>query len=83
MSYWTAEHDDLYAVEREFMRLTCPGESVIVRSDAWPDVDPDGRYLVLWWDGARVWRWQGDDRVEEAAVWGRWHAGHRAVGGVE
>lgn len=82
MRYWIAEHEDLRAIEREFLRHVEPGGSVIVRGDAWPDVDPDGRFLVLWWDGVRVHRWQGDDRVEWVAVWRRWHAGHRAVGGA-
>jgi hypothetical protein len=79
VTVWVAEYEDLHAVERQFITRTRPGCSVIVRADADPAVDPDGRYLVLWWDGSRVWRWQGDDVEAWEAVWRGWHYGHHAL----
>lgn len=77
------ELPSLYDVEAEFISRTEEGQSLIVGADDQHYDDPDGRYLVLWWDGKRVWRWQGDDREEWKATWRMWAYCHAANTGAD
>lgn len=77
------ELPSLHDVEAEFIRHTATKQPAIAGADAEHDDDPDGRYLVLWWDGTRVWRWQGDDREEWKATWRLWSYCHAAITGAD
>lgn len=78
--YWTVDTGSpgFHQVEVEFLGLTSPGGSTIVRASTAQGAEPDGHLLVLWWDGARVHRWQGSDDAVWRSVWRGWNFAHLA-----